>query len=78
MSKNQNLKHCPACKEAFNWLDNVVFVEGVNAHYHEDCVDLIPIKYTVFLKNGAEHLGDTEEVEHAYETLPEGAFVEDD
>lgn len=78
MTKPQNLTHCPACDTAFDWLDAVVFVDGVDAHYHERCVDLIPINYAVFLKDGSEHLGSTDEIYSACEVLPEGSFTEND
>lgn len=78
MSENVKVEKCKVCGEQFGWLDSVVFVEGVNKHYHEKCVDLIPNKYTVFTRDGSEHLGDTEEVYSAYEIMEEGTFTEDD
>lgn len=66
---------CLACKDGFNWDDDIVVVD--EELYHKDCVTLYPTGYYAFIDD--ELLGETdnEDGQMAFEILEEGEYEED-
>lgn len=68
-------KKCPECNEPFNWDDKIIYVETLDDHYHEKCVELYPVKYFAFAHG--EPLGDVDnDADCAYEYLSDGEYID--
>ena len=68
-------KHCIACKEVFNWNDDVVIVG--DDLFHKDCLSLYPTGYFAFLDGDPIGETENEDGQSAFEILDEGEYEED-
>lgn len=75
---NSNLPVCPDCGEPFKWDDVVIFVDNVDAYYHEKCVNMYPISYLITDKDG-DVLGTVDtDANVAFIVMNQDEYTEDD
>ncbi|MGG5359364.1 hypothetical protein [Enterococcus sp. DIV0240a] len=72
------MKKCPICEEAFRDTDGIVEIK--NKYFHEDCLEIVPIKFVAFDQNEDEedsYLGefDLDDKTFAADKLDEGDYL---
>lgn len=72
------MKKCPICEEVFRDTDGIIEIK--NKYFHEDCLEIIPIKFVAYDQNEDEedsYLGefDLDDKTFASDKLDEGDYL---
>lgn len=68
------IKECANCLEEIKSCEEILEID--NKIYHEDCVDLRPIQYVVFLNDECLGTIDSGDIQTSDDLLNEGEYID--
>lgn len=77
---SNSVKNCPICEKCFTSFEDVVEID--DKYFHEECIEIIPVKYCAYIPGDYEEgfLGEFEENDKSWASnlMDEGTYIKEE